>query len=676
MTMGFDRMTHAVPARRLLAATAAALLAALGLITATPARGAAAMLYVAQADPNASDAGSCTQAVPCETIGAAVTKASAGDTVSIASGRYDENVVIHKSLTLLGSGHDTTIHSRQDGGLAVAIGPDDSTQGTIEATLRNLVVDSGDPQYYMTGIWVTAATVHVDGVVSSRNGIGMSVYSGKVDVTDSEFSNNIEGVQVGSNDDVPAGPDVTLTGSTVASNLNTGVEAIGDNATVTVVDSTVRDTGSGVGIRGSHAVEVRGSTVTGNGRGGIGVDGGTGKITDTTIADNHGAGVEAQQSTVTMTRTTVSGTVPFDPIMGVPYKGGMGVLAYPGATVSISESTIYGNTGHGVVDLASSVSVANSTIAATQPSQDDPDSPYLPRPGAVAVASGPGATASATLSATIVTGTADVPACLGTTTDAGYNLDTDGTCKFSSPSVPNADPQLGTLADNSGPTQTVLPAKAKTNAALDAIPLGKAGCTTGATDQRGTARPQGAGCDIGAVELELPAVTISPDALPDGKVGERYSATLTATGGLGAPYVWSLAPGSHLPEGLKLSHGGVISGTPAKAGTFQVTVSVDDPVLRDYTLTIAAASAPSSEPPSSGASTPATRPSTPATRSPTAAGRSSTPVASPPASPVSGAGLADTGSDSASLLRLAGMLLGLGALLLGALGWSRRRGHG
>jgi hypothetical protein len=43
-------MSHALPARRLLAAAAAALLAALGLITAIPARGAAATLYVAQAD--------------------------------------------------------------------------------------------------------------------------------------------------------------------------------------------------------------------------------------------------------------------------------------------------------------------------------------------------------------------------------------------------------------------------------------------------------------------------------------------------------------------------------------------------------------------------------------------------------------------------------------------------
>jgi hypothetical protein len=39
--------------------------------------------------------------------------------------------------------------------------------------------------------------------------------------------------------------------------------------------------------------------------------------------------------------------------------------------------------------------------------------------------------------------------------------------------------------------------------ALDRIPAGSAGCgTTVAADQRGVARPQGSGCDVGAYERE------------------------------------------------------------------------------------------------------------------------------------------------------------------------------
>ena len=71
--------------------------------------------------------------------------------------------------------------------------------------------------------------------------------------------------------------------------------------------------------------------------------------------------------------------------------------------------------------------------------------------------------------------------------------------------TPN-DPGLGTLGANGGPTQTMLPQPE--SPVIDAIPA--AACQTGVAsgitvDQRGVTRPQGPGCDIGAVEVEVPA---------------------------------------------------------------------------------------------------------------------------------------------------------------------------
>ena len=71
--------------------------------------------------------------------------------------------------------------------------------------------------------------------------------------------------------------------------------------------------------------------------------------------------------------------------------------------------------------------------------------------------------------------------------DGGGNLD--------------ADPLLGSLADNGGFTQTLLPAAG--SAVIDA------GSCALAEDQRGVARPQGAGCDIGAAEVALTALDVS-----------------------------------------------------------------------------------------------------------------------------------------------------------------------
>jgi len=69
---------------------------------------------------------------------------------------------------------------------------------------------------------------------------------------------------------------------------------------------------------------------------------------------------------------------------------------------------------------------------------------------------------------------------------------------------------------------------------------------------------------------------IVTNSLPDGKVGESYSATLWAIGGI-PPYTWSLAPGSSLPEGLSLNAGtGEISGVPTQHGSFQIDVWLTD----------------------------------------------------------------------------------------------------
>ena len=66
------------------------------------------------------------------------------------------------------------------------------------------------------------------------------------------------------------------------------------------------------------------------------------------------------------------------------------------------------------------------------------------------------------------------------------------------------------------------------------------------------------------------APSITTSSLPDGKVGEAYSQTLTATGT--KPITWSIENGD-LPAGLSLNKDtGEINGTPTAAGTVKFTV--------------------------------------------------------------------------------------------------------
>ena len=68
-------------------------------------------------------------------------------------------------------------------------------------------------------------------------------------------------------------------------------------------------------------------------------------------------------------------------------------------------------------------------------------------------------------------------------------------------------------------------------------------------------------------------VTITTDALPDGKVGEAYSQTLAADGT--APITWSIS--GALPDGLKLDENtGGISGEPTAEGTATFTVKAEN----------------------------------------------------------------------------------------------------
>jgi len=86
--------------------------------------------------------------------------------------------------------------------------------------------------------------------------------------------------------------------------------------------------------------------------------------------------------------------------------------------------------------------------------------------------------------------------CDGTPTSGGYNLwFGSSSCAFSATGDGSGDPKLGALANNGGPTQTMLPLTG--SAAIGRIP--NAQCQIPA-DQRGGGRPSGVGCDSGAVE--------------------------------------------------------------------------------------------------------------------------------------------------------------------------------
>lgn len=114
------------------------------------------------------------------------------------------------------------------------------------------------------------------------------------------------------------------------------------------------------------------------------------------------------------------------------------------------------------------------------------------------------------------------------------------------------------------------------------------------------------------ITVNPPVLVFSIDSLslPDGLVGQEYSQTLKASGGTG-PYRWDLKSG-RLPDGLRLSEAGMISGTPTTPGeadfeiratdqsgqsiTSALSIDVDPPpeltILNAATLPVAAVGVP------------------------------------------------------------------------------------
>ncbi|OOY18252.1 hypothetical protein BMI85_04840 [Thioclava sp. DLFJ4-1] len=77
-----------------------------------------------------------------------------------------------------------------------------------------------------------------------------------------------------------------------------------------------------------------------------------------------------------------------------------------------------------------------------------------------------------------------------------------------------------------------------------------------------------------AFNVTAASPVISTTSLPGAMVGTPYNQTITATSG-NAPYTFSIASGT-LPANISLSSGGVLSGTPTTAGSYDFTVQVKD----------------------------------------------------------------------------------------------------
>jgi predicted outer membrane repeat protein len=269
--------------------------------------------------------------------------------------------------------------------------------------------------------------------------------------------------------------DLTITGGNGgAGGAGGGIFA---NGPVTVVDSTITGNHAGVGggIGSNGLVTVVRSSVDGNSSG-TGVGGGISTssespgvvLTDSTVSNNFGAGIGTSERNANVSVRVVNSTVSGN--TGAGLGGGI----YSAGSIVLVYATVVGNRAIQAFDNIDSKSLESFGSVVAGGASPPPRSNCIVHPEAMI--------------------------------SHGYNFSDDDTCSFTDPTDrQNAgDPMVGQLADNGGPTQTMLPTPG--SPLLDWIPVnacrndGAAGITT---DQRGVRRPQGNACDIGSVEVAV-----------------------------------------------------------------------------------------------------------------------------------------------------------------------------
>ena len=413
--------------------------------------------------------------------------------------------------------------------------------GVIQSTFTYLITESVDIQGPTAGgiaVKGVTAAQQPQGAVFSNSGLDTAVSNLTVQNNDANFPNEgggftnrgkltLTNVTVQNTTAPGNGGGVLSVGSLVVRNsrfltnsanggTGGGIDATGPLLDVadTVFTGNQAFRGGAVRTAALQATLLRiliDKNIAGGGGGGVYADGGTLTLADSTVdgnfADAPGGGLWVDNGA----SATVTGSL-FTTNSGTPG----GAIEFSGidapANLTLVNNTLKGNTsgsiGGGVgvrsVGIATiTVDLTNNTITENTASSG----------GGVGVApTGSSGSVALTLRNNVVAGNttsaAGAPDVDATFTSTGGNLFGNLTGAVFTPGpddTVNANPGLGTLSSNGGPTQTI-----PLLAGSPALGIGQTGGATPATDQRGFPRPAAGPIDAGAFQVQPPVV--NPDA--------------------------------------------------------------------------------------------------------------------------------------------------------------------
>jgi predicted outer membrane repeat protein len=275
---------------------------------------------------NGNDNNNCmSPQTACKTIGHAISLASSGDSIIVASATYTENLTISISLTIVGAGANTTI---------------------IDGGKKNTVVSIPN-----AGIRVKIMHMSIqNGSTFNASGSGIDNNGGMLAINDSNISGNTNQSGAGVGGGIfNNGGALTITNSKISGNSapSGGGGIYNNGGTVTITNSTLSGNTFPSGAPGDG--------------GGIYNNAGKLTITSSDISRNSasgGGGIENNGGTLTVTNIVLNRNTATLGCGGIDSYGGM---------LTINHSNISGNTsgqsGSGICNAYGTLTINNSTLS-------------------------------------------------------------------------------------------------------------------------------------------------------------------------------------------------------------------------------------------------------------------------------------------------------------------------
>ncbi len=324
---------------RVSAALSLALLAAAVVVPGAKGVGGS-VLYVDGSSPSCTDSGTGAQTAPFCTIGAAAVVVSAGQTVQVAAGVYQESVTVRSSgtasapivftaapgasVTLTGGAHGFVLSGRSwvtISGFVVAgtSGHGIDVASSSHVTLSgNHVSRSGYPVSGQTAYGIRLSSV-ADSVVSgntvdhnSDSGIAVTGSSARIQVLHNEsFANARQFQRAAAGIRLAGSTDSVVAGNVTHDNEDSGIESYpGTSSTLIANNVSYRNGDHGIDNLGAPNQRIVANTVYGNVTAGINVEGfSTGATVENNISVDNGIRSPRTHSDIRIESGSTAGTV-------------------------------------------------------------------------------------------------------------------------------------------------------------------------------------------------------------------------------------------------------------------------------------------------------------------------------------------------------------------------------